>query len=97
MRLPRSCQHDRFVARNSKPLVRLTTIWRTFRFVLFFGASKDEEIPNAVNLEVVNNEAVRVFGKESAGQYLELVDLNTGKNGWASSLWEVAESVDKTC
>ena len=34
---------------------------------------------NAVNLEIVNNEAVRVFGKESAGQYLGFVDLKTGK------------------
>ena len=34
---------------------------------------------NALNLEVVNNVAVRVFGKESAGQYLEFVDLKTSK------------------
>ncbi len=34
---------------------------------------------NSVNLEVINNDAIRVFGNESAGQYLEIVDLNTGK------------------
>src|ERR1017187_2451041 len=34
---------------------------------------------NAVNLEIINNDAVRVFGNESAGQYLEIVDLKTGK------------------
>ena len=34
---------------------------------------------NSVNLEVVNAEAVRVFGQESAGEYLEFVDLKTGK------------------
>ena len=34
---------------------------------------------NSVNLEIVNNDAVRVFGNESAGQYLEIVDLKTGK------------------
>ena len=34
---------------------------------------------NAVNLEIVNNEAVRVFGNEAAGQYLEFVDLTSGK------------------
>ena len=34
---------------------------------------------NAVNLEIINNEAVRVFGNEAAGQYVEFVDLNTGK------------------
>jgi hypothetical protein len=34
---------------------------------------------NSVNLEVINNDAVRVFGNESAGQYLEIVDLKTGK------------------
>jgi hypothetical protein len=34
---------------------------------------------NAVNLEIVNSEAVRVFGKESAGQYVEFVDLKTSK------------------
>jgi hypothetical protein len=34
---------------------------------------------NSVNLEIINNDAVRVFGNESAGQYLEIVDLKTGK------------------
>jgi hypothetical protein len=34
---------------------------------------------NAVNLEVINGEVVRVFGEESAGKYLEYVDLKTGK------------------
>ena len=34
---------------------------------------------NSVNLEVVNNEVARVFGKESDGQYLEFLDLKTGK------------------
>jgi hypothetical protein len=34
---------------------------------------------NSVTLEVINNDAVRVFGNESAGQYLEIVDLKTGK------------------
>ena len=34
---------------------------------------------NAVNLEIVNNEAVRVFGNETAGKYVEFVDLATGK------------------
>ena len=34
---------------------------------------------NWVNLEVINNEVVRVFGNESAGKYLEFVDLKTGK------------------
>ncbi len=33
---------------------------------------------NSVNLEIVNNDAIRVFGNESAGQYLEIVDLKTG-------------------
>ena len=34
---------------------------------------------NSVNLEIINNDAVRVFGNESAGQYLEFVDIKTGK------------------
>jgi hypothetical protein len=34
---------------------------------------------NSVNLTIINNNAVEVFGKESAGQYLEIVDLKTGK------------------
>lgn len=34
---------------------------------------------NAVNLEIINNETARVFGNEDAGQYLEYVDLKTGK------------------
>ena len=34
---------------------------------------------NSVNLEIINNDAVRVFGNESAGQYLEIVNLKTGK------------------
>ena len=34
---------------------------------------------NSVNLEIINNDAVRVFGNESAGQYLEIADLKTGK------------------
>jgi hypothetical protein len=34
---------------------------------------------NSVNLEIINNDAVRVFGNENAGQYLEIVDLKTGK------------------
>ena len=34
---------------------------------------------NSVNLEIINNDAVRVFGNESAGQYLEIVDLKSGK------------------
>ena len=34
---------------------------------------------NSVNLEIINNNAVRIFGNESAGQYLEIVDLKTGK------------------
>lgn len=34
---------------------------------------------NSVNLDIINNDAVRVFGNESAGQYLEIVDLKTGK------------------
>jgi hypothetical protein len=34
---------------------------------------------NSVNLEIINNDAVRVFGNETAGQYLEIVDLKTGK------------------
>jgi hypothetical protein len=34
---------------------------------------------NSVNLDIINNGAVRVFGNESAGQYLEIVDLKTGK------------------
>ena len=33
---------------------------------------------NSVTLEIINNDAVRVFGNESAGQYLEIVDLKTG-------------------
>ncbi len=34
---------------------------------------------NSVNLEIINSDAVRVFGDESAGQYLEIVDLKSGK------------------
>jgi len=34
---------------------------------------------NSVNMEIINNDAVRVFGNETAGQYLEIVDLKTGK------------------
>jgi hypothetical protein len=34
---------------------------------------------NSVNLDIINNDAVQVFGSESAGQYLEIVDLKTGK------------------
>ena len=34
---------------------------------------------NSVNLEIINNDAVRVFGNESAGQYLEIVDIKSGK------------------
>ena len=34
---------------------------------------------NSVNLEFIDNATVRVFGNESAGQYLEIVDLKTGK------------------
>lgn len=34
---------------------------------------------NSVNLDLINNDAVRVFGNEDAGQYLEIVDLKTGK------------------
>jgi hypothetical protein len=34
---------------------------------------------NSVNLEIIKNDVVRVFGNESAGQYLEIVDLKTGK------------------
>ena len=34
---------------------------------------------NLVTLEIINNDAVQVFGNESFGQYLEIVDLKTGK------------------
>jgi hypothetical protein len=34
---------------------------------------------NAVTLEFIDNATVRVFGNESAGKYLEIVDINTGK------------------
>lgn len=34
---------------------------------------------NSVNLTIINNDAIQVFGQESAGQYLEIVDLKTGK------------------
>lgn len=34
---------------------------------------------NAVTLEFIDNAAVRVFGNESAGKYLEIVDINMGK------------------
>lgn len=34
---------------------------------------------NSVNLDIINNGAVRIFGNECAGQYLEIVDLKTGK------------------
>ena len=37
------------------------------------------EYANEVNLEIISKEAVRVFGNEFAGQYLEIVDLKTGK------------------
>jgi hypothetical protein len=34
---------------------------------------------NAVTLEFIDGATVRVFGNESAGKYLEFVDINTGK------------------
>jgi hypothetical protein len=34
---------------------------------------------NAVTLEFIDGATVRVFGNESAGKYLELVDINTSK------------------
>ena len=37
------------------------------------------EYSNSVNLDILNNDAVRVFGNESVGKYLEIVDLKTGK------------------
>ena len=43
------------------------------------GSIDHFENSNAVTLEFIDNAAVRVFGNESAGQYLEIVDLKTGK------------------
>ncbi len=43
------------------------------------GSIDHFEYSNAVNLDIINTDAVRVFGNESAGQYLEIVDLKTGK------------------
>ena len=43
------------------------------------GSIDHFEYSNAVTLEFIDNAAVRVFGNESAGQYLEIVDLKTGK------------------
>ena len=43
------------------------------------GSIDHFEYSNSVNLDIINNGAVRVFGNESAGQYLEIVDLKTGK------------------
>ena len=34
---------------------------------------------NRVNLDVFNKEVVRVFSQESAGRYVEFVDMKTGK------------------
>lgn len=34
---------------------------------------------NAVRLEVLDDETLRVFGKESSGRYVEIVDRGTGK------------------
>jgi hypothetical protein len=34
---------------------------------------------NLVNLEILNDEVVRIFGWESAGQYIEFIDLKAGK------------------
>ena len=43
------------------------------------GSIDHFEYSNSVNLDILNNDAVRVFGNESAGQYLEIVDIKTGK------------------
>jgi hypothetical protein len=43
------------------------------------GSIPHSRYANSVNLEFIDNATVRVFGNESAGQYLEIVDLKTGK------------------
>ena len=51
-------------------------LWKTALTGL--GPIRHFRYSNSVNLDIINNDAVRVFGSESAGQYLEIVDLKTG-------------------
>ena len=53
------------------------------------GPIRHTEYYNAVNLEIIDNTTVLVFGNESAGKYLEFVDINTDKIAGASGLREV--------
>ncbi len=52
-------------------------LWKTD--LMGLGPIRHFRYSNSVNLDIINNDAVRVFGSESAGQYLEIVDLKTGK------------------
>jgi hypothetical protein len=65
------CALVAFDLKNGKQL------WRTDLKGL--GPIPHSRYSNSVNLDILDKDAVRVFGKESAGQYLEIVDLKTGK------------------
>jgi hypothetical protein len=58
-------------------LKNMKQLWKTDLKGL--GPIRHFRYSNSVNLTIINNNAVEVFGKESAGQYLEIVDLKTGK------------------
>ena len=52
-------------------------LWKTALKGL--GPIPHSRYANAVILEFIDNATVRVLGNESAGKYLEIVDINTGK------------------
>jgi hypothetical protein len=52
-------------------------VWKTA--LMGLGPINHSRYANAVTLEFIDNATVRVFGNESAGKYLEIVDINTGK------------------
>ena len=58
-------------------LTQKRQLWKTALKGL--GPISHSRYANAVNLEFIDNTTVRVFGNESAGKYLEIVDINTGK------------------
>ena len=58
-------------------LMQKKQLWQTALKGL--GPIPHSRYSNSVNLEYIDNATVRVFGNESAGKYLEFVDINTGK------------------
>ena len=52
-------------------------VWKTA--LMGLGPINHSRYANAVTLEFIDAATVRVFGHESAGKYLEILDINTGK------------------